>query len=166
MGTSSLTQNPFAILTFIAAPAILTNAASVMAMSTINRMLRTRERMQQLLEQAEADGRSQRENFVAQVNRVELQGELLLKAMAWIYTAFGGFAAATLVTLLGALAGQFDQGTFMPVVAGAGLVLGLVGVTGLVVGAAFLFRATRLSLVSIQEEAELIRKLKRNPARD
>ena len=39
-----LTQNPFAVLTFIVAPTILTNATSVLAMSAINRMLRTRER--------------------------------------------------------------------------------------------------------------------------
>ena len=42
-------HSPFAVLTFIVAPAILTNATSVLAMSTINRMLRTRERMSSTL---------------------------------------------------------------------------------------------------------------------
>ena len=32
MGSNLLTQNPFAVLTFIVAPAILTNATSVLAL--------------------------------------------------------------------------------------------------------------------------------------
>jgi len=39
MDPVSLTQSPFAVLTFIAAPALLTNSSSVLALSTINRML-------------------------------------------------------------------------------------------------------------------------------
>jgi hypothetical protein len=42
MGSNLLTDNPFGVLTFIVAPAILTNATSVLAMSTINRMLHAR----------------------------------------------------------------------------------------------------------------------------
>jgi hypothetical protein len=41
MEPTPFTQSPFAALTFVAAPAILTNASSVLAMSAINRMLRT-----------------------------------------------------------------------------------------------------------------------------
>ena len=41
----SLAQNPFALLSLIAAPAVLTNAASVLALSTSNRFLRASERM-------------------------------------------------------------------------------------------------------------------------
>jgi len=37
-----LTNNPFAVLTFMAAPALLTNATSVLALSTTNRILRSR----------------------------------------------------------------------------------------------------------------------------
>ena len=40
--------SPFAALSFIAAPAVLTNAASVLAMSTSNRFLRASDRMRQL----------------------------------------------------------------------------------------------------------------------
>jgi len=34
MDAATLTQSPFAVLTFIAAPALLTNATSVLALST------------------------------------------------------------------------------------------------------------------------------------
>src|SRR4051812_38582063 len=101
MGPNSLTQSPFAVLTFIVAPAILTNATSVLALSTINRMLRTRERMQQLFEQSEQGLEFGGARFVEQVNRVERQAVLLLSAMRSIYVALGAFAAAALVTLFG-----------------------------------------------------------------
>jgi len=45
---TSLTHSPFAVLTFIVAHALLTNSSRVLALSTINRMLRTRERMPEL----------------------------------------------------------------------------------------------------------------------
>jgi fructose-specific phosphotransferase system IIC component len=41
--------------------------------------------------------------------------------------------------------------------AGVGLMLGFVGVGGLIFGTANLFRATQLSVVSIRQEARLIR---------
>lgn len=157
MGASSLTQSPFAVLTFIVAPAILTNAASVLAMSTINRMLRTRERMQQLFAESEGGSDYCGTRFVEQVNRVERQAVLLLSAMRFIYVALGAFAAAALVTLLGAVLGQWETALIVRIVVGAGLVLGFVGVGGLVIGCVNLFQATRLSLLNIREEAELIR---------
>ena len=157
MGSNLLTNNPFAVLTFIAAPAILTNATSVLAMSTINRMLRTRDRMHELLHESESGAHAHRPKFVEQVNRVERQAVLLLSALHWIYVALGAFAAASLVTLLGALGGQLGAEVVMRIIIAAGLVLGFVGVGGLIGGCANLFKATQLSLLNIHEEADLIR---------
>ena len=53
-----LGSNPFAILTFIAAPAILTNASSVMALGTSNRFARAIDRARGLAADLEAPGRS------------------------------------------------------------------------------------------------------------
>src|ERR1039458_9281355 len=157
MGSNLLTQNPFAVLTFIVAPAILTNATSVLALGTINRMLRTRERMQQLYAKSEGSTEFRGAAFLAQVNRVEKQAVHLLSALRWIYTALGAFAAASLVTLLGAVAGQLGNEVFMRVVVGMGLLLGVLGVAGLVGGCLNLLHATQLSLTNIREEAALIR---------
>ena len=154
---SSLSQNPFAVLTFIAAPAILTSATSVLAMSTINRMLRARERMHQLLMEAENPTLYRGTSLIDLVNRAEQQGLLLLRAMRWIYVALGSFAAATLVTLLGAVAGQMGGHLVLQVIVGIGLLLGCTGLAGLVGGCFNLFRSTELSLLNIREEAELIR---------
>jgi hypothetical protein len=153
----SLTNNPFAVLTFIAAPAILTNATSVLAMSTINRMLRTRDRMHELFRESKNAENFADPKFIEQVNRVERQAMLLLTALRWIYAALGAFAAASLVTLLGAVAGQMGNEILMRIVVGAGLFLGFVGVAGLVGGCVNLFYATRLSLANIHDEAAAIR---------
>ena len=157
MGNSLLTQNPFAVLTFIVAPAILTNATSVLAMSTINRMLRTRERMHELYAESEAATQCRGATYLEQVNRVERQGVLLLRALRWIYVSLGAFAAASLVTLLGAVSGQMGNELLMHLVVGIGLSLGVLGVAGLIGGCLNLLHATQLSLVNIREEAALIR---------
>jgi hypothetical protein len=159
MDTLSLSQSPFAVLTFIAAPAVLTNAASVLAMSTTNRMLRTRERMTQLLAQFESGVKTdaEAERLLKQVNRVEKQASLLLRALRCIYMALGAFAAASLVTVLGAGLGHWQAAEWFPALVAAGLVLGFAGVANLVWGCWNLVQVTRLSLLNIREEAALIR---------
>ena len=157
MGTSLLTNNPFAVLTFIAAPAIMTKATSVLAMSNINRWLRTLDRMSELLKQSESVSPADREKFIERVNNVERQAMMLLGALHWIYVALGAFAAATLVTLLGGVAGQLGNEFFTRIVVGLGLLLGFIGVGGLIGGCAHLFRATQFSLANIRAEAAIIR---------
>jgi hypothetical protein len=159
MGTNLnlLTDNPFAVLTFIGAPALLTNASCLLALSTINRLVRTRDSMHELLKESEVEARPQRPNFIAHVNRVERQAVLLLLALHYIYVGLGAFVAATLVTLLGAVAGELGSELAMQIVIGVGLLLGFIGVAGLVGGCVNLFHATQLSLINIREEAETIR---------
>jgi len=160
MDPSTVTQSPFAALTFVAAPALLTNASSVLAMSTINRMLRARERMQQLLDQSEQPAANTEEEMLLarRADRVERQGMLLLRALHFIYVALAAFASATLVTLLGTGLAPFVGDWWPRIFAAVGVVLGLVGVSGLVLGCGNLFRSTQLSLLNISEEAALIRK--------
>ena len=159
MDTVTLSESPFAVVTFIAAPALLTNASSVLAMSTINRMLRTRDRMSELFAKSETQTGSdeQRARMIEQVNRVETQALLLLGALGRIYVALGAFSAATLVTLLGAGLAHFQEALWFRVLTGLALLLGFVGVGGLVLGSLNLFRATQLSLLNIRQEADLIR---------
>lgn len=154
-----MTENPFGALTFIDAPALLTNASSVLAMSTITRMLRTRDRMQELFALSEADGQSEEEaaRLIGQANRVEKQAIQLLRALHSIYIALGAFAGATLVTLVGAGLAIFHSTVWNQISAFAGIALGTVGVGGLVYGSMNLLAATRLSLYNLREEAELIR---------
>lgn len=160
MQSLEFTQSPFAVLTLIAAPAILTNATSTLAQSTINRMFRTRDRMHELLAKSEAHDLSEAEaaRLLEQVDRVERQAVLLLRALHSIYVALGAFAAATLVTLLGEGLAPFWGASWFRAMAGLGIALGLVGVGGLAFGSVKLFTATRMSLDNTRAEAALIRR--------
>jgi len=160
MDPGTLAQSPYAVLTLIGAPALLTNASSVLALSTINRMLRTRERMHVLYLNAEQGKLSDWEavHLGEHVSRIEQQALLLLRALRAIYLALGGFAGATLITLLGASLAPFEGAIWFRILAAAGLALGFFGLGGLVYGSVSLFQATRISLVDIREEAAVIRK--------
>ena len=136
---------------------MLTNASSVLALSTINRMLRTRDRMKELFAKSQADTEPDAVRLVAQVDRVEKQAILLLRALRSIYVALGAFSGATLVSLLGASLAPFQAAFWFRLLVGLGLVLGFVGVGGLIFGSLNLFQATQLSLINIREEAALIR---------
>jgi hypothetical protein len=155
MDVSSVLQSPFAPLTFVVAPALLTNASSVLAMSTVNRMVRAHDRMHGFFAKSEAGELS--EFFLAQVDRVEKQAALLLRALHSIYVALAAFACATLVTLLGAALLSIAGATWIRIFAGMGVALGFVGIGGLVVGCLNLFRATYLSILNIHDEAGAIR---------
>jgi hypothetical protein len=99
----------------------------------------------------------ERARVVEQVNRVEAQAVLLLSGLGRIYMALGAFAAATLVTLLGAGLAHFQDALWFRILTGFALLLGFIGVGGLVLGSLNLFRATQLSLLNIRQEAALIR---------
>ena len=157
MESNLITENPFAVLTFIGAPAILTNTTSMLALGATNRMLRTRDRMRELYNESAKPLPPRGPEFLAQISRVERQGLTLLTALRWIYTAMGAFAAASLVTLLGAGEGELGRTTFMKLFVGLGLASGLLGVTGVIGGCVHLFHATRISVENIHEEAGLIR---------
>ena len=155
---SNLLQSPFAPLTFVVAPALLTNASSVLAMSTVNRMMRAHDRMHAFYAKSEAGELS--DFFAAQVDRVENQAALLLRALHSIYIALAGiclrntrYAARRRTNLRG-------WSAFASCRAGLGIALGFVGVGGLVVGCMNLFRATHLSLLNIHDEAATIRSRK------
>lgn len=159
MDPLELTQNPLAVLTLIAAPALLTNATCTLANSTVNRMLHTRDRMHEFFAESESGNLSEIEasHVLKQVNRLERQAALLLRALYWIYIALGAFAGATLVMLLGEAAAAFLGAVWFRGFAASGILLSLMGVAGLVFGSATLFRSTQISMTTICEEATLIR---------
>lgn len=152
----TLHSSPYAVLTLIAAPAVLTNASSVLALGTSNRFARAVDRQRQLsvlLEKGEALIEGEGELRLRQLRRTEVRGLLLLRALTSFYTSLGAFAAAALLSLLGAIVGArvAGLGTAAGVVA---IASGLAGVGGLVYGCVVLVRETRVALESLREEAE------------
>jgi len=153
------TQNPFAILSLIAAPAVLTNAASLLALSTSNRFLRAGERFRAVAGELEKTTNHDEKEFkLVHMNRIELQATLLLGALKAIYVALGAFMAATLIDILGAGIASRQWHPWDDVMMFLGLTFGMIGASSLVWGCVTLFRATRLSMMNIAGEASLIRR--------
>ena len=105
--------NPFAAFSLIVAPAILTNASSVLAMSTGNRLARSVDRARDLARQLEAkegshetmtaDSRAEFERRLKELSATEVRTTMLLHVLQSFYFALGGFASSTLAALLGAV---------------------------------------------------------------
>ena len=133
MDPNSLTTSPFAPLTFVAAPALLIIASSGLALGTVNRMLRTRDQMQELVDEYKESGKTpEARTYLTEVtDRLENQAALLLTALDAIYFALAAFASATLVTLLGAgLSATFGE-RWVHAMAPIGLVLGFLRIAAL-----------------------------------
>jgi len=150
--------NPFALLTLIVAPAVLTNAMSVLALSTSNRFLRAGERLRaltkELEETLEPEGRAWR---LVHIGRIEKQAVLLLQALRAAYLALGSFVSTSLVSILGAALAAKSIHPLDSILIVLGLAVGFVGAGSLVWACTLLFRATRLSMLNISEEAAMIR---------
>ena len=95
-----VSESPFAVLTLIAAPAVFTNASSVLALGTGNRLARVVDRTRTLVKDlhgAEIDPAT-RTLWVSHLGRLEKRGALLVRAMSFFYGAIGCFAAASVVS--------------------------------------------------------------------
>ena len=158
---NGLVDSPYAALSLIAAPAILTNASSVLALGTSNRFARAVDRQRQLsalidsLRGADAEQGAFR---VVQLRRAERRAELLIRALTSFYVSLGSFAAAALVSLLGAAVLPAGGTTLSLAVRLLGLTIGLAGVGGLVFGCTLLVRETRVTLASLRDEAAFSRR--------
>jgi len=152
-------NNPFALLTFIAAPALLTNATSVFALSTANRFLRAGERLRTVAEELEkATEPEDRAWRLVHMNRIERQAVLLLQALRWVYVAMGSFVSGSLIAIFGGAVASQNWHPADTVLMALGLLVGVLGASSVVLGCTLLFRATRLSMQNISEEATVMRK--------
>src|SRR3982751_5244843 len=99
-----MSDNPFAVLTIVVAPAILTNACSVLSLGTGNRIARVVDRTRVIVSElnAIAAGSHDYEWRVRQLERLRLRGNLLLKALRLFYAGLGCFAASALLSVVGA----------------------------------------------------------------
>ena len=152
--------NPFAVLSLIVAPAILTNASSVLIMSTSNRLARGADRARELSKQLE--GTEDLSTVEAQRRMKELTAAegrtlLLLRSLRSFYVALGAFAFAAFVSLLGAVTAQIKLAAIVLPLELAGVAAGFVAVAALVNGSVLLLRETRIAVQVISERADTVR---------
>lgn len=151
--------NLFGLLTFIVAPAILTNASSVMALGTSNRFARAIDRaraLYALVEGKNADANPETAARIRQLRYAEKRALFLVRALTAFYLSVGAFAAASLISLLGAIF-FVSQYEFLHILTlAAAFVAGLTGIGGLVTGSACLVWETRMALKILRTETEII----------
>lgn len=155
---STFADSPFAALTVIVAPAILTNASSVLSLGTSNRIARVVDRTRVLAGGlASIDPSSSRAGaYREHLDRLRLRGQLLLSALQWFYTSIGAFAASALISVVGSVVASSVTDPVFQVLAALGLVAGAVGVAGLVIGGVVMARETRLAVQFLEKEVEFI----------
>lgn len=152
--------NPFAVLSLIVAPAILTNASSLLSMSTGNRLARAVDRARELAKQLEdpATGGSTADTTrrLNELAAAEQRSVMLLDALRSFYIALGGFATATLVSLLGAVLIRFSNPIVL-VLEITAVLAGVVAVGALVHGSLLLVRETRIAVYVLRQRAASVR---------
>jgi len=154
-----LHENPFAVLTAVVAPAILTNACSVLSLGTANRIARVVDRTRVVIA-ARGDVATESADFrdySHQLERLAMRGKLLLNALRIFYASLGAFAATALLAVVGSALSAYDlQAAFHAAVI-AGFAVGGFGVSALVLGCAVMVRETQFAITSMAEEIELAR---------
>jgi hypothetical protein len=155
---ATFAESPFAALTIIVAPAILTNASSVLALGTGNRIARVVDRTRVLAAGLAtiAPESPRAAAYREHLGRLRVRGHLLLRALRCFYASIGSFAAAALISVVGSVVADSASDPAFRLVALLGLVSGAVGVGGLVVGGAVMVRETRLAIDFLDREAEFI----------
>ena len=150
--------NPFGLLTFIVAPAILTNASSVMSLGTGNRFARAIDRARDL--SAQIEGMDTGDPEVARnqwkLRYTKRRARLLVRALTAFYLSVGAFAAASLVSLLGAVFFLAHHDLLHRATQFIALTSGAIGVGGLMTGSGLLVVETRLTLRILYEETDRI----------
>ena len=155
--SSLVGNNPFAVLTAIVAPAILTNASSVLALGTSNRLGRVVDRTRVVYADlaAAASGSQVHRDWMEQLAALRSRAQMLLRALRLFYAALGLFAASALVSVGGSVAIFYGSKALFEIAAGLAVITGASAVVGLAVGCTLMVHETRLAVQSLAAEAEI-----------
>ena len=154
-------SNPFAALTFIAAPALLTNASSLLLLGTTNRLARAVDRVRAVV--AQLDHLAASEKTLAQIELdllalAEQRVRIIVRAMTAFYLAVGSFAFGTMLALVGAaiVSPAHDEARTWVLRLTIGACV--IGVAAIMSGSLALVFESRITFRILTEEAGLARK--------
>ncbi|MGD0191453.1 MAG: DUF2721 domain-containing protein [Rhizomicrobium sp.] len=146
----ALSANPFVVLSYVSGPAILTNAAALLLLSTSNRFGRAIDRSRSLATNVGELSESGREELQLVARRVRL----LAHVLSSLYLSTAIFALATLTSILGAAAAEFAPQTALQIVVIAAVVLGVCGFAAFIAGATGLVIESRLAVQALARETD------------
>jgi hypothetical protein len=150
-------NNPFAALSIVVAPAVLTSASSVLCLGTANRLARVVDRTRTVSAQLVdlAPNRETTSTFRRQLEELRVRCRLVLRALICFYVSVGSFGAGALILLVGSSFTTPGLRLAFNFLAILGLLSGTVGVGGLIFGCSIMVRETRLAIRNLAEETEL-----------
>jgi hypothetical protein len=141
----------FAVLTLIVAPAVLTNASSVLALNTANRFGRVVDRSRAIA--AELAGLAEDAPLhairIRQIKRLRLRAQLLIRAQSALYAALGSFVLTALVAVIGAALASHGE---PHVVGGISLAVGVGASVCLFYACILLVSETRMALAGLRDD--------------
>jgi Protein of unknown function (DUF2721) len=148
--------DPFSILTVVVAPAVLTNASSVLALGTNNRLARVADRTHAVTAQLAKlePGARDYETWAAQLPDLQARAQLLLRALRCFYLGLALFASSALISIAGSIVVYYGQRSVFQIAAGIGIVCGASAVIALVCGCALMVRETQLAVKGLAYEAK------------
>jgi hypothetical protein len=150
-------NNPFAVLTAIVAPAILTNACSVLALGTSNRLGRVVDRTRSVTGEITscATGSPEYVEWTRQLRGLQRRVDMLLPALRLIYAAIGLFASTGLISVAGSMAAYFGEHLLFRLGVALAFFAGTCAVIGLSIACYFMVTETRLAVRSLEDEAQV-----------
>jgi hypothetical protein len=146
--------SPFVVLSYVSGPALLTNATSLLLLSTTNRFARAIDRSRHLTDilATQPAGR----DLSVEINEVPIVGRrirLIATAIAGFYLAAAMFALATVTSILGAVLAEYLGGATLDIIVGFAVFLGGIGFAAFVTGAFALVIETRLVMGALAFES-------------
>ena len=129
--------NPFSVLSWIIAPALLTNACTLLILSTANRLARAVDRAQEHSSKLD-----------------EQRSLMLLAALRSFYVACGSFATATLISIFGAVVATLEARDLVRVLEVCGAAAGLVAVGALIHGSVVVMRETTVVVLQLKQRGQ------------
>jgi hypothetical protein len=147
-----IAADPFSILTVVVAPAVLTNASSVLALGTNNRLARVADRAHAVTAQL-VTGKDH-EGSAAELAVLQTRGQLLLRALRCFYLGLGLFASSALISIAGSIIVYYGWPSAFQIAAGIGVVCGTSAVIALVCGCVLMIRETQLAVKGLAHEAK------------
>jgi hypothetical protein len=147
-------DNPFVILSYIAGPALLTNATSLLTMATTNRFARAVDRARHLLAELAHASPELEPILRRDLEASQRRAKVIARAMAGLYLAAGMFALATMLSVVGGVLAQLGVTIGLGVDVVAAAVAGGVGFVAFVTAAIALIEESRLALRALTLEAQ------------
>jgi HAMP domain-containing protein len=151
-----LELNPFYAFSFIAAPAVLTNSAAVLTLSTSNRLARAVDQTRELaaeLERMQFLNTVPAQDKLKELNAYQQRMIMLIWALRDFYVSLGCFASTTLLALVGAGSAPHVGSAVTRALEIVAVGIALAAVAAMARGSLLLVRETRIAVGVLGDRA-------------